>query len=101
VAILAAVQGRIELEATISAGLVKSVDVLSGPGLLVGVAKTALLKCQVTDCPPAEKFCKARVTFNFIFSPGSCDIDRCVSEFQFDFPGTATITSKRAQAIIN
>jgi outer membrane biosynthesis protein TonB len=52
---LALIQGRVELEALVSAdGTVKEVKVVSGHGLLVDAAKNSLGQWRFTGCTPSS-----------------------------------------------
>lgn len=99
---LAAVQGRVELEAVVSAeGTVSEARFVSGPGLLVDAAKASLRQWLFAGCRRSNEACIARVSFVFVLEKELCDIDRCPNDFQVDLPGTVTVKSKQARAIVN
>jgi TonB family protein len=101
-ALFAVVQGRVELEAILSSeGAVKDIKVISGHPLLKDAAKNSLEQWRFAGCRPSGVACTARVTFVFVLEKGMCDIDQCPNHLQIDLPGTVTITSKPARAIVN
>jgi TonB family protein len=101
-ALLSAVQGRVELEAVVSAdGKVKDVKSISGHPLLVNDAKDSLRQWRFTACAPSATQCSARAIFVFEFEKGACEIDSCPNDIQVDMPANVTIRSKPARAIIN
>jgi hypothetical protein len=90
------------MEALVSTeGTVKEIKVISGHSLLNDAAKNSLEQWRFTGCSPTNAPCKAKVTFVFALDNGICDIDPCPSDLQIDLPGTVTIKSKRARAIVN
>lgn len=98
---LAVVQGRVELEALLSTeGVVKEITVISGHPLLNDAAKNSLEKWRFAGCTSGAS-CTAKVTFVFVLEKGICDIDQCPNDLQIDLPGTVTIRSKLARAIVN
>ncbi len=99
---LAAIQGRVELDALVSVdGTVKEVKVVSGHVLLVDAARDSLRKWRFTGCTVTSVHCVARVVFVFVLENGLCEIDQCPNDFQVDLPDTVTIKSKQARAIVN
>jgi len=99
---LAAVQGRVELEAVISMdGAVNEVKTISGHPLLVDAAKASLRRWRFKPCAPTVIQCSARATFVFVLESGICELPYCPNEVLIDLPATITITSKPAKAIIN
>src|ERR1035441_1940413 len=98
-ALLAVVQGRVELEALLSTeGTVKEIKVVSGHPLLNDAAKNSLEQWRFAGCAPTGVPCTAKVTFVFVLEKGICDIDQCPNDLQIDLPGTVTIRSKPARA---
>jgi hypothetical protein len=90
------------LEAVVSTdGTVKDVKVVSGPNLLIDAAKESLRKWRFTGCATSSMNCSARVLYIFVLENGLCDIGQCPNDFQVDLPGTVTIKSKYARAIVN
>ncbi|HUI79417.1 MAG TPA: energy transducer TonB [Bryobacteraceae bacterium] len=101
-ALLAVVQGRVELEALLSTdGTVKKVKVISGHPLFNDAAKKSLERWRFAGCTPTAASCTTRVTFVFVLEKGICDIDQCPNDLQIDLPGTVTITSKPVRAVVN
>jgi TonB family protein len=99
---IAAVQGRVELQATISdQGSVTEVSLISGHALLVDAARGSLRQWRFKTCTPSSARCTAKVAFNFVLDSGSCDYSQCPNDIQIDLPGTVTIKSKHAPPMIN
>lgn len=99
---LAAIQGKVELEAVVSAeGSVTDVKVVSGHPLLVDFAKNSLRRWRFTGCSASNASCVARVTFVFVLEEGECGIDECPSDIQIDLPSTITVKSEYARAIVD
>ncbi len=97
---LASVQGKVELIAKVSsAGVVETVQVLSGHILLVDSAKRALLGWQF-GCPDPSKPCELKVVFDFMLLDEACD-ESCPSELQVDLPDRVRVQAKRLPAIID
>jgi hypothetical protein len=98
---LAAVQGKVELEAGISDGAVNEVKTISGHPLLVDAAKESLRKWRFKQCASSAHQCSGRVIFLFVLEGGMCDLSSCPNDIQIDLPATITVKSKPARAIIN
>lgn len=98
---LAALQGKVELVATISRhGRVTGTRVLSGSGLLAPAAQEALSKWHFAGCMATTDTCEAKVTFLFVLQ-GHCVLSNCPSEFQVDLPGNVEVRTAFARAIVN
>jgi hypothetical protein len=90
------------LDAVLSTeGTVNDVKVVSGHPLLVDAARDSLRQWRFTGCTPSSGSCSARVAFVFVLEKGLCDIDQCPNKFQIDLPGTVTIKSEHARAIVD
>lgn len=98
---LAAVQGEVELIATISRdGKVTRTRVLSGSGLLAPAAQEALSRWRFAGCTAASDECEAKVRFSFVLH-GHCVLPNCPTEFQVDLPGNVEVKSALPRAIVN
>ena len=97
---LAVLQGRVELQATISReGVVKHVRVVSGPKPLSAAAAKSLSQWAFKGCSADE--CTANVVFSFVLN-GTCNAGtNCPSSFQADLPDKVTITATSIKAIVN
>ena len=51
--------------------------------------------------PEPVRCAQTKVTFVFVLEDGRCNIDECRSEISIDLPGTMTVSSKHARAIVN
>jgi hypothetical protein len=99
IARLAALEGKVELTALVSAeGTVTKVIEVKGPDPLVLAAKTAVMKWQFAGC---EAECRIKFVASFLLH-GSCYAsENCPTRFEFDSPGTLTVISKSINAIVN
>jgi hypothetical protein len=99
---LAPIQGRVQLEAPVEPdGSVKDVKAVSGSALLIDAARDSLRQWRFKGCTRTSANCKTRVTFIFVIENAPCNIDECPSNLQIDLPGTVTIKSSPARAIVN
>jgi hypothetical protein len=97
---LAAIQGPVQLEASVSGtGAVSAVRVIAGHPLLTPTAVDSLKRWVFPPCD--GEGCNVSVKFAFILEAGECTISECPREIQFDWPGTLIVRSKHARAIIN
>jgi hypothetical protein len=98
---LSAVEGTVQLVAKIRGdGTVESVRRAAGPGILSGEAERVLLKWQFNPCDSGSAVREVAITFNFILD-GICTLPDCKVEFEVDLPGTVTVKSQKARAIID
>jgi TonB family protein len=97
------IAGEVSLEAQIAAdGRVVSVRAISGNSLLKVAAKESLEQWQFEPCSPAERECRATVTFVFVLdSTATCEVAECPNDITVDLPNKITVRSQLARAIIN
>lgn len=97
------VMGEVSLEAEVAAdGRVVSVTAISGNSLLKAAAKESLGQWQFEPCSPAQRECRARVTFVFVLdSTATCEVAECPNDITIDLPNKITVRSQLARAIVN
>ena len=99
---MASVQGVIQLMLQIGEeGAVKSVEILSGNGLLAGPAAEALKKWRFTPCKGTAIDCRYPISVEFVLKGGPVDISQSKNEFEFEVPGRIIVKSQLAKAIVN
>lgn len=82
-------------------GAVKSVEIVSGNGLLAGPAAESLKKWRFTPCKGTAYDCKYPISIEFVLKGGPVDISQSTNEFEFDTPGRIVIKSQLAKAMVN
>lgn len=99
-ALVALVQGRVELQAHVSSdGDVLGIGVKSGHPLLVQAARESLTRWRFAPCSGGDITCKLVVSFVFVIK-GDCP-NRCKAEFIIDRSNQVTIRAKRPPPMIN
>src|ERR1035441_4776948 len=94
---MASVQGVVELTLQIGEeGIVRSVRILSGNGLLAGPAAEALKKRRFTPCRDTA-VCKYTMSVEFVLKGGPVDISQSKNEFEFEVPGRIIVRSQLAK----
>lgn len=97
------VSGEVSLQAEVAAdGRVVSIKAISGNSLLTLAAKKSLEQWQFEPCSPAQRECRATITFVFVLdSTATCEIAECPNDITVDLPNKITVRSELARAIVN
>jgi hypothetical protein len=99
-ALIAMIQGRVELQARISEdGAVMSISAKSGHPLLLPAAKESLLQWRFTPCSGDLGTCTVAIKFVFVIK-GQCP-DKCKTEFIVNRPDQVTVRAKKLPPMID
>lgn len=96
----AGIQGTVKLALIINLqGTVSAVKYISGNGLLGEPAGEVLKKRTFSRCDAEE--CVYPMTIQFVLNGGPFSLWECKTEFDFDNPGAAIVSSQFAKAIVD